>query len=192
MGAGNNLNIFSTETLGLKQKQGDDVTKNSISLSWSEDLASEEYTVEVSPKEASIIIEGGSRAAVFYGIQSLLSLLASTGEGHRPLPSIYISDKPRFPHRGVMLDLSRNFLPLGAVKKLVDVMAMYKLNKLHLHLTDDQGWRLQIPGLPELTEVSNSELGKQYMIHWLDVGPMLGRRRRRWPNIGPLCLMFTG
>ena len=65
-----------------------------------------------------------------------------------------ISDAPRYEHRGVMLDVARNFHTTTEILKLIDVLAMYKLSKLHLHLADDEGWRLQIPGLEELTEVT--------------------------------------
>ena len=64
-----------------------------------------------------------------------------------------MTDKPRFDFRGMHLDVSRNFFDKTVVESILDVMAMYKLNKLHLHLSDDEGWRLQIPGLPELTDV---------------------------------------
>jgi len=63
-------------------------------------------------------------------------------------------DAPRYEHRGVMIDVARNFHTTSEILKLIDLLAMYKLNKLHLHVADDEGWRLQIPGLEELTEVS--------------------------------------
>ena len=65
-----------------------------------------------------------------------------------------INDAPRYEHRGVMIDVARNFHTTTEILRLIDVLAMYKLNKLHLHLADDEGWRLEIPGLPELTEVT--------------------------------------
>ena len=68
---------------------------------------------------------------------------------------VRIRDSPRFPYRGVMLDVSRNFQSKESMIKLLSVMSRYKLNVLHLHLTDDEGWRLEIPGLPELTQVCN-------------------------------------
>ncbi len=101
----------------------------------------------------AVIISGQTTAGVFYGIQSLLSLLANSGT-KKTIPNAKITDMPRFEYRGMMLDVARNFHSVEGVKKLMDVMAMYKLNKLHLHLTDDEGWRIEIPGLPELTEVS--------------------------------------
>jgi len=64
-----------------------------------------------------------------------------------------INDAPRYEHRGVMIDVARNFHTMTEILKLIDVLAMYKLNKLHFHLADDEGWRLQIPDLEQLTEV---------------------------------------
>ena len=93
-------------------------------------------------------IVGGDPAGAFYGLQSLAGLLPG------PIPHLVIPhDSPRYPHRGLQLDIARNFHPLGSILAVVDQMAAYKLNVLHLHLTDDEGWRLEIPGLPELTSV---------------------------------------
>ena len=109
----------------------------------------EAYMLEVNAETQKITITGQSRVGVYYGIQSLLSL--SQPEGM--VPNVIINDSPRFEYRGMELDVGRNFMPKNEVKKLIDTMAMYKLNKFHFHLTDDEGWRLEIPGLPELTEV---------------------------------------
>ena len=70
------------------------------------------------------------------------------------VPEASIVDAPRFEYRGLMLDVARNFHPVADVLRLLDLMADYKLNKFHFHLTDDEGWRIQIPGLEELTDVS--------------------------------------
>ncbi|MFA0697907.1 family 20 glycosylhydrolase, partial [Vibrio sp. 10N.222.49.C9] len=69
------------------------------------------------------------------------------------LPQVEIKDAPRFDYRGVMVDVARNFHTKEAILSTIDQLAAYKMNKLHLHLTDDEGWRLEIPGLPELTEI---------------------------------------
>lgn len=90
-----------------------------------------------------------SNAGVFYGIQTLLSLLQNN-----KLPECDIEDSPRYPYRGMHMDVSRNFHSKEQIMKLLDVMAMYKMNKFHFHLTDDEGWRLEIPGLEELTQAS--------------------------------------
>ena len=97
------------------------------------------------------LVTGKGPAGVFYGVQTLLGLRSSEGK----VPKVSIKDAPRYAYRGMHLDVGRNFMAKDHVLKLIDVMAMYKLNKFHFHLTDDEGWRLEIPGLPELTEVTN-------------------------------------
>ncbi|MEM8526370.1 MAG: family 20 glycosylhydrolase [Bacteroidota bacterium] len=118
----------------------------------------EDYELEIKVNDG-IRIFGKEAAGIFYGIQSLLSLLPTSAILENPnnilLPEIKIEDAPRFPYRGMHLDVARNFQEVAAVKKLIDVMAFYKMNKLHLHLTEDEGWRLEIDGLPELTEVGS-------------------------------------
>ena len=107
--------------------------------------------------EKVVTISGKTTTGVFYGIQSLLALITPDQWGSKSaslsIPRYNIQDAPRFGYRGMHLDIARNYNDLKAIKKLVDGMAFYKMNKLHLHLTDDEGWRLEIPGLPELTEV---------------------------------------
>ena len=95
------------------------------------------------------LVTGNGPAGVFYGVQTLLVLRSVEGK----VPEVSIKDAPRYAYRGMHLDVGRNFMAKEHVLKLIDVMAMYKLNKFHFHLTDDEGWRLEIPGLPELTEV---------------------------------------
>ena len=109
----------------------------------------EAYTLQVNADSQSIVITGQSRIGVFYGVQTLLSLSEPDGM----VPHVTINDAPRYEYRGMELDVGRNFMPKSEVLKLIDAMATYKLNKFHFHLTDDEGWRLEIPGLPELTEV---------------------------------------
>jgi len=116
----------------------------------------EAYQLVVS-EEAGIAITGGDAAGVFYGIQTFLSLLPPQAWANRDsrteLQSVFIEDRPAFEYRGFHLDIARNFIEPGDIKKLIRLMAYYKLNKLHLHMTDDEGWRLEIPSLPELTDV---------------------------------------
>ena len=97
-----------------------------------------------------ITLTGADRAALFNGAQSLLGLVRI---GTGTIPYVTINDAPRFSFRGMHLDVARNFKSVESVKRLMDQMAAYKLNKLHLHLSDDEGWRLEIPSLPELTTV---------------------------------------
>lgn len=108
----------------------------------------EAYKLDVNTDTMIIQITGVTAAGVFWGVQTLLSI---THEGR--VPYTVILDEPRFEYRGMSLDVARNFVDKVEVFKLLEVMAMYKLNKFHFHLTDDEGWRLEIPGLPELTEV---------------------------------------
>ncbi len=123
-------------------------------------LGPEGYTLEVEPRRGVEIV-GGDGAGVFYGIQSLRALVpvsayaapyAAPG-GRIELPAVRVRDRPGFHYRGMHLDVSRNFQPVESVRRLLDVMSFYKLNHLHFHLTDDEGWRLEIAGLPELTSV---------------------------------------
>lgn len=109
------------------------------------------------PTTGNLSISAYANAGIFYGIQSLLALLPLDSYA-RPtdtiaLEAVSVVDVPRFAYRGMHLDVSRNFHKKEAVLKLLDLMAFYKLNKLHFHLTDDEGWRLEIPKLPELTLV---------------------------------------
>lgn len=117
---------------------------------------SESYRIRVDP-EIGVEIVGGGAAGVFYGVQSLAALLDSRNrDGSAPATSIgslTIEDSPHFEYRGLHLDVARNFQDAATVRKLLDLMGQYKLNRFHFHLTDDEGWRLDIGGLPELVEV---------------------------------------
>jgi hexosaminidase len=113
-----------------------------------------------SPEAYELVIDatgvrltGQSAAGVFYGIQTIRSLLPAARADELSLPALRIVDAPRFEYRGLMLDVARNFQPKETVLFVLELMARYKLNTLHFHLTDDEGWRLAIPALPELTAV---------------------------------------
>ena len=110
--------------------------------------AHESYQIHVH-KENTITITGGGPSGVFYGVQTLFALMDDQGL----VPQVSIKDSPRFSYRGLMLDVGRNFIPKHEILKLLDAMAMYKMNKFHLHLSENKGWRLEIPGLEELTQV---------------------------------------
>ncbi len=107
------------------------------------------YQLKIGEKGA--VITGFDQAGVFYGLQSILSLIPT--DGSKKIATLDAKDAPRFQYRGIFLDVARNFHHKDAVLRLLDQMAAYKLNKFHFHLTDDEGWRIEIPGLPELTEV---------------------------------------
>ena len=112
---------------------------------------------ELSVDEDEIRITASTPTGAFYGIQSLLSLIPPMAWQHPQteiqIPCVEIKDQPRFAYRSFMLDVGRNFQPKSEIYKILDVMALYKLNVFHMHLTEDEGWRLQIPALPELTVV---------------------------------------
>jgi len=109
----------------------------------------ESYTLSVTPQR--IIIRSTSGAGLFYGMQTLLQLLTPSGTGYS-VASVEIEDTPRFAYRGFMLDVSRHFFSKEFVKKQIDALAFYKINRLHLHLTDAAGWRIEIKKYPLLTD----------------------------------------
>lgn len=117
----------------------------------------ESYTLTVGSDHIEIV--GGGPAGAFYGVQSLRQLLPAESFGPAPVdvdwtaPAVRVDDRPRFGWRGVMLDVGRHFMPKDFVLRFIDLLAMHKLNVLHLHLTDDQGWRIEIDAYPRLTEV---------------------------------------
>jgi hexosaminidase len=123
----------------------------------SETQDAEGYYLDISPDR--IMVWAGSQTGFFYSIQTLVQLLPMERVISQPrelirwvIPCVTIEDQPRFPWRGVMLDCSRTFQSTDYLKKTIRAMAFYKMNVLHLHLTDDQGWRLQLDAFPELTE----------------------------------------
>ena len=118
----------------------------------SADLGDEGYSLTI--KSKIIQIAANKPAGIFYGIQSLLQMVPlESDRGIYKIPCAMIKDHPRFGWRGLMLDVSRHFFTVDEVKQYIDAMALYKLNTLHLHLTDDNGWRIEIKSLPKLTSV---------------------------------------
>lgn len=113
-------------------------------------LGREGYSLTITPTE--VRIRANEAAGAFYGLQTLLQLLPPDVSGGKWVPCAEITDYPRFGWRGLMLDVSRHFFTKDEVKKYIDEMVRYKFNTLHLHLSDDQGWRLEIKSLPQLTQ----------------------------------------
>ena len=110
----------------------------------------ESYTLSVTPQR--ILIRASSGAGLFYGIQTLWQLAEPSVDGY-VIPAVEIEDAPRFAYRGFMLDVSRHFFPKEFIKKQIDALSFYKINRLHLHLTDAAGWRIEIKKYPLLTEI---------------------------------------
>lgn len=148
-----NESAFLTEK--LKSDFGAEIASDSsayrINLAVDKSAAwknSESYNLTLAPQGATIT--GASPAGVFYGIQTLRSILGSSDLPIKT-PGVVISDYADLEYRGMHLDIARNFQTVEAVERLLDMMAYYKLNRLHFHFNDDEAWRLEIPGIPELT-----------------------------------------
>lgn len=162
--------FLNSELLQLDMKKGGAVTsvitfaKKNVSLPSDSRLSKKEaYEILIDPNSDSIQVHANADAGAFYAVQTLLSIRKKEYDkkanfiGYH-FPKIKITDAPRFEYRGLMVDVSRNFVSKTTILKLLDLMAMYKVNKFHFHLTDDDGWRLEIRSFPELTEVCNSKL----------------------------------
>lgn len=119
------------------------------------DLPAESY--EISMTESKLLIRAGDAAGAFYAIQSIRSLMpAEAFRGNRPrlhIPAVEVKDAPRFGFRAFMLDVGRNFHSKQQVLRVLDLMALYKLNVFHFHFSEDEGWRIEMPSLPELTSI---------------------------------------
>ena len=118
----------------------------------------EAYHLRAAGKE--ILIEASDPRGLFYGVQTLRQLVTAKADGLRTVPSVEIRDAPRFAWRGLLIDEGRHFFGKPTLLKIIDEMAAYKLNSLKLHLTDYEGWRLEIPGYPKLTQVGAMVDGK--------------------------------
>ena len=134
--------------LGLKSNESGVTVQLKVKTDPSKAIGS--YQLAVTKQGITII--GVDDTGVFYGLQSLASLYTVNTIS---LPLLEIEDEPHYPFRGMLVDVARNFHSKAFILKLLDQMAAYKLNKLHLHLGDDEGWRLEIPSLPELTDVAS-------------------------------------
>lgn len=135
-----------------------------IYLQKAPDMSQEAYELHI--RSDSILLKATTTEGVFRGVQTLRQLIPETAEdtlAEYPvwvIPSGVIKDEPAFPYRGSMLDVARHFFSVKDVKKYLDVLAYYKMNHLHLHLTDDQGWRIEITSWPKLTEIGGqTEVG---------------------------------
>ena len=114
-------------------------------------LPDEGYRLDVTPER--IRINAKTETGLFYAVQSLAQSVVKDAEGKPALPAMHVDDAPRFAWRGLMIDSCRHMLTIGEIKSIVDLMAHYKMSRLHWHLTDDQGWRIAIDKYPRLTEV---------------------------------------
>lgn len=148
--------IASRTGMNLTVTEGKTQGKGVICLILSDDIEGEEgYQLEVNAK--NIIITGKTSAGVYYGIKTLDQLLIGDGGTslRESLAAVKIIDRPRFEYRALMLDPARHFIAIKDIKRYIDQMAKFKFNVLHLHLTDDQGWRIEIKKYPLLTEIGS-------------------------------------
>lgn len=121
-----------------------------VEVSPSAAIPTEGYRLDIAPD--AITVRASDSGGAFYALQSVAALIRP---GQDDIPALAIKDAPRFGFRGQHLDIARNFHSPATIRALIDQMAAYKLNTLHLHIADDEGWRLEIPGLPELTEIGS-------------------------------------
>lgn len=164
----NQLTLISGKTSSYASAPGMDKavangTMRGFAFMKNSDLAPEEYSIEVGSK--SVIVNASDFHGVLYAIETLKQLLPAEFYGKTPsninltIPCVSIKDKPRFSYRGMHLDVARHFFGMDEVKKYLDIMASFKMNRLHWHLTDDQGWRIEIKKYPLLTEIGSIRTG---------------------------------
>ena len=150
-----NLDINTVKSL-FKENFNVDIinsTDYDISVQYIDNLLEESYKLSID--ENKISIEASDRAGALYGLQSLKQLFLASSLESNMLKHMNISDSPRFSYRGMLLDISRNFYGPDKIKQILDYLSFFKINHLDFRLTDDEGWRLEIPGLEELTEVGS-------------------------------------
>jgi len=129
--------------------------KDSIQFFLKDDKSLGDEGYELSISSDGILIHANQPAGLFYGTQTLLQLLGTPQNQTISLPALSITDSPQFIWRGAMLDVSRHFFCVDDVKHYINLISHYKINRLHLHLTDDQGWRIEIKSWPKLTEIGS-------------------------------------
>lgn len=153
----NNVAGLKTECI-VEEEKGE---KNIVFFDLDTSIANEGYSLDIDPSK--IIIKASSAAGFYYAVQSLKQLLPIAVYGDKEsdsvekweVPCVHIDDAPRFSYRGMHLDVARHFFSVDEVKRYIDLLAMHKLNVFHWHLTDDQGWRIEIKKYPKLTEIGS-------------------------------------
>jgi hexosaminidase len=150
-----NLDINTVKSLFAENFNVDIINSKDydISVQYIDNLLEESYKLSID--ENKILIEASDRAGALYGLQSLKQLFLASSLESNMLKHMNISDSPRFSYRGMLLDISRNFYGPDKIKQILDYLSFFKINHLDFRLTDDEGWRLEIPGLEELTEVGS-------------------------------------
>lgn len=153
------LQEFIEQQTGLTLKiTSDDDSRNSIELR-ADGTGQNPEGYQLTVDQSNISIIGNSPAGTFYGIQTLRKSIPAKVRGAVLFPAVTIIDQPRFAYRGAMLDVSRHFFPVDTVKAFIDMIALHNINRLHWHLSDDQGWRVEIKSHPRLVEVGSKRPG---------------------------------
>ncbi len=154
LNSANFLNDYLQKFYGFKLRQGKDAKTNFIRLVTRRFIQpGEDGKYEMQVKPGYIHIEGDTYDGTFHGIQTLIQLLPVQPSSSLKIPCASIIDRPRFAYRGLHLDVGRHFMPVDFVKKYIDFIALHKMNYFHWHLTEDQGWRIEIKKYPLLTKV---------------------------------------
>ena len=125
----------------------------------------EGYQLKVTSDQ--VVISGPTEAGVFYGIQTLRKSIPVAQGVDIALPAVEINDYPRFSYRGAMLDVSRHFFPVDSVKRFIDMLALHNINRFHWHLSEDQGWRIEIKSRPErkrLSDITRENMMESLMV----------------------------
>ena len=146
--------VAEEKGLQLNVAEGVAPSNGAIVLSIDKSLAPEGYTLDIT--KGGVVIKGGSEQGVFYGLQSLRQVVFHSKGGKKvKVECMKVEDKPHFAYRGGMLDVCRHIFSVEEVKKYIDILAMHKMNRFHWHLTEDQGWRIEIKKYPNLTKVGS-------------------------------------
>ena len=150
---------YIEEVTGMKLKENSKLTNNQIRLSLNSSIkGNEAYEIKATPKV--LMLSGSTPAGVFYGLQTLTKALPIAKNVKQvELPSVMISDSPRFVYRAFLIDVGRHFFSIEYLKKLIDMFALHHINYFHWHLTEDQGWRIEIKKYPKLTEIGSKRSG---------------------------------
>ena len=151
------LATFIKEMTGTEVRVSDkEKSSNAIILAVDSTMGHPEgYKLQITPEK--VLLTGGSEAGVFYGIQTIHKALPILKDGKvaAALPAGTVTDFPRFRYRGFMIDVGRHFFPVSYLKQMIDLMALHNINYFHWHLTEDQGWRIEIKKYPKLTEIGS-------------------------------------
>ncbi len=153
------LNEYLKQIYGFSLKVVPNAGTNYIKLSTGKAKTAKEGAYKLSVTGSGITISGETRSGTFYGVQTLIQLLPTELSATMQIPALAIEDYPRFEYRGLHLDVGRHFFPVDFIKKYIDYIALHKMNYFHWHLTEDQGWRIEIKKYPLLTSVGGCRDG---------------------------------